>query len=196
MRVFIATLLLAGVGASAAEAPSPGTTLATVDPASRIEFALTTFWGQTLIGRFPQSTGEVVALPDGRRQVRLLLPTTDVEIADHPRYTRFARGPRFFDVARFPDVQFISDPYTVQLLHEGGVLKGRLRMHGIQRPEQFVLAPARCANPGRECDIVAEGTVLRGNYDLDTWSMALRDEVRFTLHVRLRDNPAAATAGQ
>ena len=91
MRVFIATLLLAGVGASAAEAPSPGTTLATVDPASRIEFALTTFWGQTLIGRFPQSTGEVVALPDGRRQVRLLLPTTDVEIADHPRYTRFAQ---------------------------------------------------------------------------------------------------------
>ena len=195
MRVFIATLLLAGVGASAAEAQSPGTTLATVDPASRIEFALTTFWGQTLIGRFPQSAGEVVALPDGRRQVRLRLPTTDVEIVDYPRYTRFTRGPRFFDVARFPDVEFISDPYTVQLLHEGGVLKGRLRMHGVQHPEQFVLSPARCANPGRECDIVAQGTVLRANYDLDNWRMALRDEVRFTLHVRLRDH-AASTGGQ
>jgi polyisoprenoid-binding protein YceI len=117
-----------------------------------------------------------------------------VEIVDHPRYTRLTRGPRFFDAARFPDVQFLSEPYTADLLRTGGPLHGRLRMHGVQRRERFVIAPSRCARPGRECPIVAEGIVQRGNYDLDGWRMALLDEVRFTLHVRLRDVDTGAGA--
>ena len=197
MRVLIATLLLAGVGFGAAsataQAPAPGATLATIDASSRFEFTLVTRWSQELLGRFPTSKGEVTALPDGRRQVHITLQTADIEIIDHPRYTRLTRGPRFFDAARFPDVQFQSDPYTKQLLQEGGVLTGRLRMHGVQRREQFVVSPAHCANAGRECDIMATGTVLRSHYSLDTWRMALRDEVRFTMHLRLRD--AAPTPG-
>ena len=188
MRVFIATLLLAGAGAGAAAATL--TPVATIDPASRFEFSLSTRWGQTLAGHFPEAHGEVVLLGDGRRQVRITLATSNVEILDHPRYTRFARGPRFFDAARFPQVQFLSDPYTAALLREGGVLPGRLRMHGIERREQFEVEPAQCGNPGRDCDIVAQGKVLRGNFDLGSWRFALRDEVRFSLRVRLRDTVA------
>ena len=201
MRAFVAMLLLAGAGAGAAAplietstTPPAGTPLATIDPDSRFEFALFTRWGQEFTGRFPQVQGDIVALPDGRRQVRITLPTADVEIIDHPRYTRFARGPRFFDVARFPDVQFVSEPYTLQLLTDGGVLAGRLRMHGVQRRERFTFEPGTCDRPGRGCDIVARGTVQRANYDIDGWSMALRDEVRFTMRVRLRD--VAASGGQ
>jgi hypothetical protein len=32
--------------------------------------------------------------------------------------------------------------------------------------------------------------VRRAHYDLDGWRMAMRDEVRFDLRVRLRDLPA------
>jgi polyisoprenoid-binding protein YceI len=129
----------------------------------------------------------VLELPDGRRQVRIKLSTATVEIVDHPRYTRFMRGPKFFDAARFPEVTFLSDPYDPQLLHAGGILHGRLRMHGIQRREQFQLSPSDCVRPGRDCPIVAVGTVSRGSYGLDTWRMAMRDDVRFSMHVRLRD---------
>ena len=85
---------------------------------------------------------------------------------------------------------FVSDPYPLGLLQTGGELHGRLRLHGIERRERFVLAPAACSNPGRECPIVARGAVRRSDYDLDGWSMAMRDEVRFSLHVRLRDTGA------
>jgi polyisoprenoid-binding protein YceI len=195
MRPWIAMLLLAGVGAGmAAEARAPSTAghpvTAVVRADSQFAFTLHTRWGQVLIGRFPNAEGEVIVLPDGRREVRLKLDAETVEIVDHPRYTRLTRGPRFFDVTRNPDVQFLSEPYTSDLLHAGGSLYGQLRLHGVQRRERFVLQPAGCAHPGRDCDIVARGVISRADYDLDGWRMALRDDVRFDLRVRLRDLPA------
>ena len=53
------------------------------------------------------------------------------------------------------------------------------------------LAPSQCADPGRACPIVAQGVVRRGDYGLDSWSMAMRDEVRFSLRVHFRDKPGA-----
>lgn len=195
MRAFVATLLLAGVGAGVVasrdvDAQQPVAPIAVIQPESRFEFSMVTRWNQVLIGRFPEAEGDVLALPDGRRQVRIRLSTASVEIVDHPRYTRFMRGPRFFDAPKFPDVTFLSDPYDADLLNTGGTLHGRLRMHGIQRRETFVLEPAACVRPGRDCPIVAAGTVRRGAYDLDGWRMALRDEVRFSMQVRLHDTAA------
>ena len=184
MRALIATLLLVGAGAGVATAQPP---LATLEPASKFEFRMATRWAQVLVGQFHEAEGEVVALPDGRRQVRIRLSTATVEILDHPRYTRFMRGPRFFDAERYPQVTFLSEPYTAELLHTGGSLYGRLRMHGIERRERFVIAPAACADAGRGCPIVAQGVVRRSQYDLDAWRMAMRDEVQFSMHVRLRD---------
>jgi len=201
MRPWIATVLLAGVGAGVAAqvrapsaSPAGHPVTAVVRSESQFAFTLRTRWGQALIGRFPNAEGEVVALPDGRREVRLKLDAKTVEIVDHPRYTRLTRGPRFFDAARYPDVQFLSEPYTTDLLHAGGALYGQLRMHGVQRREHFVIEPAACAHPGRDCDIVARGVVRRAHYDLDGWRMAMRDDVRFDLRVRLRDLPAKAEA--
>ena len=132
-----------------------------------------TRWGQELVGRFHDTAGEVVALADGKRQVVLSLATSTVEIVDHSRYTRFARGPRFFDAERFPQVVFVSEPYSAELLTTGGEMYGKLRMHGIERRERFVVAPAQCPRPGRDCPIFAKGVVMRANYDLDTWRMQL-----------------------
>ena len=92
-----------------------------------------------------------------------------------------------------PNVQFHSEAYTADLLRQGGDLHGRLRMHGIERREKFILTPAQCARPGRDCPIIVQGTVQRGDYDLDGWRMALRDDVRFALKVRLRDVEGAET---
>jgi len=186
MHAWIATLLLAGVGAGVVAAQSHAR-IATLEPTSRFEFSMHTRWGQELVGRFHDTAGEVVALADGKRQVVLSLATSTVEIIDHSRYTRFARGPRFFDAERFPQVVFVSEPYSAELLTTGGEMYGKLRMHGIERRERFVVAPAQCARPGRDCAIFAKGVVMRANYDLDTWRMAMRDDVRFSLEVRLRD---------
>ena len=158
-----------------------------IDPATRVGFTLQTRWGQTLHGRFPQVEGRIEIDAENRRRTLLTLDASQVEIADSPRYSRFARGPRFFDAARFPQVEFISEPYSERLLHEGGTLHGELRLRGVQRRESFTVLPSACARPGIDCDIVAHGTVRRSAYGLSGWAAALREGVTFTLRVRTRE---------
>lgn len=154
--------------------------------ASRIGFTLKTHWGQTFEGRFPDYQGEVVSLADGRRQVRLRLSARAVEIVDRPTYTRYTRGSGFFDAQRHPQLEFVSDPYLPGLLLSGGPLTGTLSIRGIPRPQVFTISPARCAQPGYDCDVVAIGSIRRGDYGMDRWNFALADQVRFSLRIRLR----------
>lgn len=158
-----------------------------IDPASRADFTLKTRWNQTLQGRFPRVEGRVEVDAAGFRRTYFKLDANLVEIVDSPRYSRLARGPRFFDATRYPHIEFTSDPYPAALLRTGGSLDGELRLHGIQRRERFIVLPSSCDRPGIDCDIVAHGTVRRGDYGLDGWQMALRESVVFILRVRTRE---------
>lgn len=153
---------------------------------SRIGFTLKTRWGQSLEGRFPVYDGQIVALDDGRKRVQLSLSARDIEIVDNRNYTRLTRGKGFFDAERFPEVTFVSDPYAASLTREGGTLGGMLSIRGVQRREVFTVAPSVCGNPGEECDVIASGTVQRGDYGVDRWSFALSESVRFDLRIRTR----------
>ena len=159
--------------------------------ASRVGFQLQTRWGQVLEGRFPTVHGEVSELPGGRRQVRLLLSTRDVEIVGHPGYTRFTRGGGFFDADHWPQVEFLSDAYAPALLQHGGALTGTLRIRGVHRREVFVIQPSRCAQPGIGCDVVATGSIRRSNYGMDRWKFAVSEDVRFSLRMRVRRDDGA-----
>lgn len=161
---------------------------ARVDPAqSRIGFTLKTRWGQTLEGRFPVYEGEITALDDGRRRVRLSLSARDVEIVGHRNYTRLTRGKGFFDADRYPEVVFVSEPYGDTLTRDGGALAGTLSIRGVRRREVFTVEPSACAQPAQDCDVVASGTVQRSNYGVDRWSFALSESVRFSLRIRTTD---------
>lgn len=170
-------MALACAGAGAAEIDSTH---------SRFGFSLQTRWGQTLQGQFPRSRGGVSTLADGRQQVRLQLDTRAVEIVGHRRYTEFSRGEKFFDAARHPVIEFVSDPYPEALLRSGGDLAGRLTVRGVSRREVFVVAPATCARPLRDCDVVARGSVRREHYGLNGFGIAIRNRVQFALNVRIR----------
>ncbi len=172
--------------ASAPAAVPAAATLQAFDPRyTRFGFELRTRWGQRVVGVFPQYEGDVTELPDGRHLVRIVLRTGAVMVADSERYTAMARGPGFFDSQRFPFIQFESDPHPQQLIQSGGRLRGRLTIHGVSRVESFVLAPATCDRPGKDCDVVASGSISRADYGLDGWQLALTDRVRFTMRVRV-----------
>ena len=163
-----------------------------IDPAtSAIGFRLFTRWGQTLQGRFPDSGGVVEHLADGRHQVRLRLSTRTVEIVGHSAYTRMARGRGFFDAADYPQIEFVSEPYTPELLQRGGPLPGTLSIRDVQRREVFTIEPATCDEPARDCDVVGTGSIRRGDYGLGRWGFALADKVRFLLRVRVRSDGGA-----
>lgn len=167
--------------------PGPGAAQQFDPDHTRFGFEMRTRWGQRVTGEFPRYQGEVVRLDDGRQQVRIRLAADAVEVAGSPRYTALARGEGFFDAARYPLVEFVSEPLTDATLHDGGALRGRCSIHGVSRIETFVLKPSTCARPGIDCDVVAQGTIRREDYGLDGWQFALRDQVRFDLRVRLRD---------
>ena len=179
---WVLTAVLASTTATVA-APSSRS----IDPAvSRIGFTLSTRWGQTLQGRFPHYEGEVADAGDGRHQVRLRLATRDVEILGHPSYSRLTRGSGFFDAAHFPQVEFVSDAYPATLLRNGGAMTGTLSIRGISRREVFVVKPATCPQPARDCDVIATGSIDRRDYGMGRWDFALSSEVRFILRVRVR----------
>lgn len=154
---------------------------------TRLGFELRTRWGMKLEGVFPRYEGEARTLPDGRHQVVLRMHTRQVEIVGHPRYTEWARSPKFFEAERYPLVVFVSKPYDEALLRHGGQLEGDLVIRGISRPRSMTVEPAACARPAKECDVVATGAVRRSDYDMDDWMLAVNDRVVFVLRARLRD---------
>ena len=173
----------------AAAAPASAPNLQ-IDPVhTRIGFSLNTRWGQTLDGRFPQYEGEIVPLAAGRRRVQLRLSAGAVEIEDSPRYSRFARGSRFFDAENHPLIEFVSEPYDEALLRDGGELGGRLTIRGVTRREVFTIAASECAHPARDCDVVARGSVRRENYGINGFGLAIHNRVYFLLNLRIRGEP-------
>ncbi len=182
-RLF-ALLLAAGavIGSAAAEA-------ADIDPAhTRIGFTLKTRWGQVLEGRFPRFGGRIETLEDGRHRVRLRFSAREVEIVGHPNYTDMTRDRGFFEADRFPDVEFVSDPYASALIEDGGKLTGELTIRDVKRRETFVILKSGCARPAYDCDVVASGSVRRSDYGVDRWILAVSDRVRFALRLRVRED--------
>lgn len=175
---FAVCALLAAAHCAAAEIDPGGT---------QIGFTLKTRWGQVLRGRFPKYTGQIETLGDGRHRVRLALSARDIEIVGHPSYTGMTRGDGFFQADRYPEVDFVSDPYPLSLLAAGGRLGGELTIRDVRRRETFTVAPATCDRPARDCDVVAGGSVRRTDYGVDRWVLAVSDIVRFDLRLRVRE---------
>lgn len=156
---------------------------------SRCGFEIRTRFGQKIEGVFPRFDGEVLKLADGRHQVRLRMDARQVEIPGKPRYTAWMRGEEFFDVERFPVVEFDSEPYDPGMTVRGGDIIGRLSIRGISHTETLTVMPAECPRAGYDCDVISRGTVLRGRYGMDSWQVALGDRVTFILRARLQEAP-------
>ena len=191
LRATLVALALLGAYASAVAQEPPVLAHQALDQTrSAFSFALRTRWGISIEGRFAQFTGGVDTLPDGRRRVRVRLAANAVEVDGPSRYTQIARGPELFDAAQHPWIEFVSVPYEPSLGTQGGTLVGQLSMHGVTREQRFELTPSRCVRPGVDCEVLAQGSVSRAEYGLDSWRWLLGDRVQFLIRVRL-DEPSS-----
>lgn len=174
------------VGAVPVEAAQP---LVLDTAQSRFGFEIRTRFGQRIEGVFPRFEGHITVLPDGRHQVRLRMFSQYVEIPDRPRYTSWMRGEDFFDAERYPVVEFDSMPYAPGVVEKGGDVQGTLTIRGISHGETLRVLTPDCDRPGYDCDLISRGTVLRGRYGMDSWQIALSDQVTFVLRSRLIGTP-------
>lgn len=157
------------------------------DPAaSRAAFEVSLRLAGTVQGRFQAIEGEL-APSAGLWRVRVRLDARELDLDGPAWMVRATRSDKFLDVDRHPQIHFESDAFPRELLKKGGELGGQLRLRGRTRPVLFKIDPARCATPGRQCDIRVHGSVSRREFGMNSQRMWVRDDVGFDFRVRLSD---------
>ena len=171
----------------AAGTPVPGPSTVLVDPAtSRIGFDVWTRYGQRLEGVIPTFQGRVERLPDGQERFVVQLHMASATMVGHPRFTRWMRGPDFFDVAQYPLAVFESVPGPPLPVGAAADVDGWLTLRGQRLPLRLRVQPAGCARPGYDCAVTGRGEVSRLAYGMERWQLAVSDRVTFVLQVRLK----------
>lgn len=178
---------------------APGTW--SVDPAgSRVEFAVKHMLLATLRGRFGEFEGTLAVGPDGVATALGSVEAGSIETDESVRDEHLRRSADFFDVERFPRIEFrstrIEEPRDGQLR-----IVGELTMRGLTH--EIVLdggaREARRDGAARRVELELKGELnrkefgLTWNQALDSGGMLIGNTVRITLTISAL-SPAVAAA--
>lgn len=177
-------LLVAALGQSAFAADPPKLETLRIDSnRSHAAFSLRAMLLMTVDGQFGKVTGSVHLDHDADAGwVDAIIDARAVDMSNHDR-ENWARSAEFFDSARYPDIRFRSNPITRGLLREGGEMRGRLSLRGIERAVALSVLPADCNRPGRDCPMHAQGSISRGDFGMRSKRAVLGDRVVLDLWV-------------
>lgn len=159
-----------------------------VEPSlTSVEFSIVHLGVLRAHGRFTQVSGSIVydrMVPAG---------AIDVDIASASVATgwslrdAFIRGEAMFDAEHHPMVRFRSTHFDFA----GGVLKrvdGDLTLHGVTRLVSLAVASIDCGahlHAGRDgCDAEADGTIRRGDFNMDFAWPLIADDVHLRFRIR------------
>lgn len=154
-------------------------------------FRVRLIWLLAVNGEFGRIAGEVHRdrFRD-RLRVDVRVDAASLRMAS-PRQETLARSAEFFDVARHPRIEFASDAFARQRLHDGGELPGLLTVRGIAQPVRLSLLPADCARPARDCPLRVRGSIRRSQFGMGGHRATLADKVELDLRIYLRDDPVS-----
>ncbi len=154
----------------------------------------------TVRGKFSRTTGTLLRDPQLQRsRIQAVIDTTSLEahVVNANTTNRILRGPEFFQVDKFPSIEFNS----TQFVYEGERLlriEGNLTLLGVTRPVTLAVANSHCAPaevPRRaRCEASAAVTVKRSDYGMLGWSESVGDEVKII--VELVANEAASEVAE
>lgn len=158
-----------------------------------VEFSVKHLGIATVKGQFRQFNATAEATPEGK--LTSLSATIDAASVDTGVEQRdnHLRSPDFFEVEKFPAINFVSTAVSYSSPTEATVT-GNLSLHGITKPVTFTLEqePAiRDPWGNQRIAAVAKGKLSRKEWGL-TWNQALElggvvvsDEVKFNLDVQV-----------
>lgn len=182
-------LALAALPAAAADPEADGgQTYGRIDAArSEVGFSVRLRWLQKIDGRFARFVGRISRLPGDRRRVEVEVDVASLDVEGRANLTAWALSEDFFDVANYPVIVFVSEPFDAALARDGGALRGELSLRGVTRRVGFELLPAACASPGHACAVHVRGVVRRSDFGMDANRFAVQDRVKLELQVRLAE---------
>jgi polyisoprenoid-binding protein YceI len=138
--------------------------------------------------RFPKMEGGIRLSPEHLETITLdVILDARALIANDDTTTKQLRGPKFFDVERFPTVRFagqrmtMTGPTTARL-------EGTITARGVTRPTRlsvtFAQPPARAT--GREpIALTATGTIDRREFGMTSYAMFVGKKVAITIKARM-----------
>jgi polyisoprenoid-binding protein YceI len=135
-------------------------------------------------GRFQSVNGEVRQLPDFRQSVHVILDARELNMSGPPWVQRVTQSTQFLNSAKFPIIDFQSNPFSSQLLLSGGEIKGMLSIRGLAKEVVFTINPSLCRQPGVTCPIVANGRLNRHDFEMSAYRWGLHDEVQFAFQLK------------
>ena len=187
-RASLFLFLFAALATMAAQAQSPPAvkTLAIDGPHSNASFAVTLRMRKPTQGHLTRVSGKFAGSKEAGWTALVQVDGRNLRV-DGPRWMeRVTRSDAFLALNRFPTIRFESELFSDAVLHEGGMLAGKLTLRGLTQPVSFRLLPSECDQPGRDCDINVQGTVSRHAFGMTAYRSMVKDEVDFRFTVRLR----------
>jgi polyisoprenoid-binding protein YceI len=159
---------------------------------SHAEFSVKVLWMFDVGGQFGGVHGHV--LVDRARNEAIVDARIDANAVRMRRggTEDWVKSAEFFDVARYPEVRFLSDPFPLARLAEGGDLSGSLSLRGVKGPMVFQVQPATCARPAVDCAVEASGALRRGTFGMCSRKGTLADKVELSLSIRAEKPVAVA----
>ncbi|WP_334132568.1 YceI family protein [Silanimonas lenta] len=177
----LACALLPGIGLGAGCA-------ARIDPAaSSARFVVDVRLPIRAEGRFTELAGELRPADGGLCEVEVRLRADTVDYEGPEWMAKLTRSPAFLDAGAHPEVGFVSQPFPPARLHEGGPVRGRLRLRGRERPVDFLLLTPSCPRPGEDCPLRVQGSVSRRDFGMQAYRFTVKDEVRFEFGIRFAE---------
>lgn len=184
----------AGLATVGRAAPPDGETLA-FDPAqSHAEFGVRVMWLIPVHGRFDTLHGTItVDRFRGSARVEALIDVNDVHMRSRGDEA-WVKSAEFFDVQHFPQIQFVSETFSLERLKKGGEISGLLTIRGITQAARFEIDASHCPEAvARDCAAEAAGMIRRSDFGMRSHRGALSDKVdlSFSIHVLTPTTSAA-----
>lgn len=165
-----------------------------LDPThTTIEFSVKHLGIATVRGRFRTFQAAAQTAADGTlTKIEATIDAASIDTGVEQRDGHL-RSPDFFDVAKYPEIRFVSTGIKPNGPNES-VITGNLTLHGVTNPVTFTLERSGVTKDpwgNRRVAATATGKLQRKDWGL-TWNQTLElggvlvsDEVKFTLEVQV-----------
>ncbi len=182
---------LAGSISQAQPAEQPGQYV--LEPQrSSVTFAVDAFSHSQITMRFHRMNAQLEQTHGDLDSGRVTVTIDAASLETRPRFlSPIIRGGGMLDVARYPEIRFVSTG-MVRTEKSSGWLLGDLTIHGITRPVRLLVTPGGVdGNPWRAGTLAfsAAGEISRRAFGLSAWSPTVGDAVHMNIEVEFVHGP-------
>jgi polyisoprenoid-binding protein YceI len=145
---------------------------------------------QRVEGVFQEFQGGMALLPEaGKTGQTVVVIRTDSLDTKGALVENLVRSPRFFDVANYPEILFVSTDFE-WTSPTRAILRGNLTLHGVTKPVIFKVelsgSEGKQVGEAENILVKATTTIHRSDFGMDTLSKLVSDSVQLCMSIKAK----------